>query len=408
MKDNADLLAQVVNDILNCSYSEAWLPQSWTEADIAPVPKQIPVCDVNKHLRPISLTPVLSKLAEDFVVDLYTKPAVLAKVDPRQFGPVTGSSTSEALVSMIHASNTPLTVMEPLWGWFSDFKKTFDLIDHRKSVGKLCLFDIPDPVISWIIDFLTSHKQGVKLGHDCFSEWGVVPAAIPQGTKLGPWLFIIMIEELDVPATDVWKYVDDTTISETISKNQGQATVDTLVNRASVDKFQLNETKCKELLINFSTKNTTSFYSVVVNGMPIELVASAKTVGLNVSTDLKWNSHVDSVIKTAKKHLYSLSQLKRSGLGTRELVQSFCTCIRPITEYACRFFHDSHPAYLSNELEGVQKRTMRIIFPFCTYNESSVELSLIKLPDCRQELVDKLFKEVIQNKENMLHGLLPA
>ena len=175
-----------------------------------------------------------------------------------------------------------------------------------------------------------------------------------------------------------------------------------------MDKFQLNEMKCKELLINFSTKNTTSFYSVVVNGMPIELVASAKTVGLNVSTDLKWNSHIDSVIKTAKKRLYSLSQLKRSGLGTRELVQSFCTCIRPITEYACRFFHDSLPAYLSNELEGVQKRTMRIIFPFCSYNESLVELSLLKLPDCRQELVDKLFKEVVQNKENMLHCLLPA
>ena len=287
--------------------------------------------------------------------------------------------------------------MEPLWGWFSDFKKAFDVIDHRILVRKLCLFDIPDPVISWIIDFLTSHKQGVKLGHDCFSEWGVVPAAIPQGTILGPWLLIIMIEELDVPATDVWKYVADTTISETISKSQGQAAVDTLVNRASVDKFQLNEMKCKELLINFSTKNTTSFYSVVVNGMPIELVASAKTVGLKVSTDLKWNSQIDSVIKTAKKRLYSLSQLKRSGLGTRELVQSFCTCIRPITEYACRFFHDSLPAYLSNELEGVQKRTMRIIFPFCSYNESLVELSLIKLPDCRQELVDKLFKEVVQN-----------
>ena len=188
-----------------------------------------------------------------------------------------------------------------------------------------------------------------------------------------------MINELDVPATDVWKYVDNTTISETISKNQDshiQAAVDTLVNRASVDKFQLNETKCRELRINFSTKNTTSFYSVVVNGMPIELVTSAKTLGLNVSSDLKRNSHIDSVIKKASKRLYSLSQLKRSGLRTRELVQSFCTCIRPITEYACRVFHDSLPAYLSYELEGVQKRAIRIIFPFCFYNESLVESSL--------------------------------
>ena len=121
-----------------------------------------------------------------------------------------------------------------------------------------------------------------------------------------------MINELHIPATDLWKYIDDTTISETISKNQDshiQAAVDTLVNHFFADKFQLNETKCKELRINFSTKNTTSFDSVVVNGMPIELVASAKILGLNVCGDLKWNCQIDSIIKKAKKRPYSLSQL---------------------------------------------------------------------------------------------------
>ena len=175
----------MVIDVSNCSYSEARLPQSWKEADIVPVPKQAPADDVNKHLRPISLTPVLSKLNEDFVVDRYFKPAALAKVDPRQFGTVSGSNTSEALVSMMHTWNSATdgngaTVRVLLF----EFKKAFDLIDHRILVGKLCSCDIPDPVISWIIDFLTSRKQPVKLGHDCFSEWGVVPAGVLQGTKI--------------------------------------------------------------------------------------------------------------------------------------------------------------------------------------------------------------------------------
>ena len=88
----------MVIDVSNCSYSEARLPQSWKEADIVPVSKQAPADDVNKHLRPISLTPVLSKLTE---VDRYVKPAVLSKVDPRiKFGTVPDSSTSEALVSI--------------------------------------------------------------------------------------------------------------------------------------------------------------------------------------------------------------------------------------------------------------------------------------------------------------------
>ena len=107
--------------------------------------------------------------------------------------------------------------------------------------------------------------------------------------------------------------------------------------------------------------------------MPIELVATAKILGLDVSSDLKWNSHTDSIIKKAQKRLYGLSQLKRSGLGTRGLVQFFCTFIRPVTEYTCPVFRDSLPAYISSELERVQERAMRIIFPFCSYNESLVE-----------------------------------
>ena len=167
---------------------------------------------------------------------------MLAKVDPRQFGIVPGSGTSEALVSMIHAWNSATDGNEATMRVvLFDFKKAFDLIDHRK-VEKLCLYDFSDPVISWIIDFLTLCKQRVKLGHDCFSEWGVASAWVPQGTKLGLWLFIIMINGLDVPATDLWKNVDHTTVWR-ISKNQDshiQAAVDTLVNRASADKFQLN------------------------------------------------------------------------------------------------------------------------------------------------------------------------
>ena len=101
------------------------------------------------HLRPISLTPVLSKLAEDFLVDRYVKPAVLAKVDPRQFGTVPGSSTTEALISMTHAwysatDGNGASVRVILF----DFKKAFDLIDYRILVRKLGTFNIPDAVIS--------------------------------------------------------------------------------------------------------------------------------------------------------------------------------------------------------------------------------------------------------------------
>ena len=149
-----------------------------------------------------------------------------------------------------------------------------------------------------------------------------------------------------------------------LCKNQDshiQAAVDTLASCATVDKFRLNETKCKELLINLNTKNTLLSIQLLLN-----LVTSAKIPGLNISNDLKWNCHIDFIIQRAEKRLYSLSKLKRSGLGPRELVQFFRTCIRPITEYACPVFHDGLSVYLFNELEGVPKRAMGIIFPLCS------------------------------------------
>ena len=96
LKENADILASSVADIINSSYKEAHLPESWKKADITPIPKQKPVRDVNKHLRPISLTAIVSKVAEEFVVENYVKPAVLKKIDSNQYGAIPNSSTTIA------------------------------------------------------------------------------------------------------------------------------------------------------------------------------------------------------------------------------------------------------------------------------------------------------------------------
>ena len=103
LKENADILAQPIADIINKSYSETHLPLSWKSADVVPIPKEKPVRDVNRLLRPISQTPIVSKVAEDYVVDCFVKPAILKKVDPNQYGTIPNSSTVHALVSMLHS-----------------------------------------------------------------------------------------------------------------------------------------------------------------------------------------------------------------------------------------------------------------------------------------------------------------
>jgi len=138
LKEHADILAGPVSDILNYSYLDRCLPSSWKHADVIPMPKLKPVREVNKHLGPISLTPILSKMSEKYVADTYVKPALLERIDPQQFGAVPNSSTTHALISVLHSwlestDGNGATARVMLF----DFCKAFDLIDHHVLAQKL-------------------------------------------------------------------------------------------------------------------------------------------------------------------------------------------------------------------------------------------------------------------------------
>ena len=120
---------------------------------------------MTKHLRPMSLTPLLPKLAEDFVVERFVKPAVLTKIDSQQFGSIPNSSTVHALVDMTqrwtndtdgNGATTRVVLFE--------FRKAFDLIDHSILARKLRTFDLPNLIVHRITDFLQDRKGGSHRG----------------------------------------------------------------------------------------------------------------------------------------------------------------------------------------------------------------------------------------------------
>ena len=112
-------------------------------------------------------------------------------------------------------------------------------------------------------------------------------------------------------------------------------------------------------------------------------------------------------MKKSRKRLCCLSQLKRSGLKTPELIQFYRTCIHPITEYACPVFHDCLPAYQLKGIESIQRHAMRISFPSLSYEEALDEAGLISLSIHHQFLTEKLFTKVTMNREKKLHHFLP-
>lgn len=140
--------------LLRKTFKEQRLPKIWKFANISPLPKVKPVEDLKKHLRPISLTPCLSKVAEEFVVVDYVKSAVLKVLEPSQYGAVPKLSTTQALIHMLHhwtegCDGNGATVRITLY----DYKKAFDFIDHKILVRKLCNLDLPIEIINWVIDF---------------------------------------------------------------------------------------------------------------------------------------------------------------------------------------------------------------------------------------------------------------
>ena len=105
--------------------------------------------------------------------------------------------------------------------------------------------------------------------------------------------------------------------------------------------------------------------------------------------------------------MYFLRQLKRANIPAKDLLIFYLTCIRPVTEYACPVFHNALPAYLSAELEQLQKRAMRIIFPFVPYSDALHQANLETLSGRRQSITNKLFNSITCNSDHKLHELLP-
>ena len=156
--------------------------------------------------------------------------------------------------------------------------------------------------------------------------------------------------------------------------------------------------------VNFSF-GSPSYPPIVINGQTVDIVDHIKLLGVTISNDLKWNLHVDAICKKASKRLYALRLLKRNALPVSVLVNVYCTCVRPIFEYACEAWHNNLPVYLSNQIESVQKRAFRIIYPTFTYCQAMRAVKVPSLHKRRGILCERLF-HIMLDPEHKLNSLV--
>ena len=172
--------------------------------------------------------------------------------------------------------------------------------------------------------------------------------------------------------------------------------------------FQLvsQPTKCKELVVCFK-KTPPSYGPIKIYGVQFERVSSAKVLGVTISNDLKWNDHVDTITSKAARRLYLLSQLKRAGISPDDLLAFYYSVIRSVLEFSCQLFHRSLPKYLSDDIERIQRRAMRIIFTSLSYCEAMDKAGIPTLSERRESLSIKLLEDIVGNEHHKLANLLP-
>ena len=406
LRDLAGLIGPPLCAIFNMSLSEGRIPIDWKKAHVTPIPKAHPPKSITTDIRPISLTPNVSKILESFIGNIILE-HIKERIDPNQYGALKGLSTTHALVDLLHNVHEFIHNGNDARICFIDYTKAFDLIDHNILLSKFELLGLDRWIINWLRDYLSDREQRVKLGNSV-STWLKLNGAVPQGSWLGPLCFIVYMNDMELQdGTLTHKYIDDITISESISSSNVsllQTAVDKVKDWSHKNNMKLNENKTKEMYISFK-HNPAPVPPLIINSNAVERVHSFKILGVWLSDDLSWKSHVNHMHSRATPRLYYLRQLRRCGLSQCDLLASYRTLIRPILEYACPVWHAGLTKGESDILEKIQKRALKIIYSDIPY-EACIQKAQIEFLKTRRERLSKQFFFQICQPNHRLHYLL--
>ncbi|XP_033628919.1 uncharacterized protein LOC117291377 [Asterias rubens] len=402
-------LSKPLTHIINASFAQLIVPAQWKRAIVVPVPKTSPANIDN--LRPIALTDHFAKVTEHFIAQ-QTMASIKPNLDPAQFGNIKNVSTTHCLIDVLHTlhanAELPKSISSIL---LTDFSKTFDHINHTIAVSKLLKLGVPPHLAAWIGDFISNHEQCVRY-LDCLSEWTPTNAGVPQGTKLGAIIFLAVINDAGFKENNTsikhFKYVDDMTVIETRDASVGSnlpSAITDLDVWSSDNKMQLNVKKCFTMDICF-LRNQPVPLSLTLNDKTITQCAVIKLLGVFIQADLRWDTHVGSMIKRANSRLFMLRKLKYHYLSISDLVAIYTSFVRPILEYAAPAWSGALSSKQCNDLERVQKRACRIILgnDYVRYSDA-LQLCSIETLVCRRNHLCQSFAKTLPS--SVLKRLLP-
>jgi hypothetical protein len=351
--------------VLNRSIVSGIVPKELKIAKVIPIFKSGDKMSINNY-RPVSVLPCFSKILEKIVHSRITKFIEKHKLlYKHQFGFRKNHNTAHAIITLVNEITSSLDKGESCLGVFLDLKKAFDTVDHNILLRKLEKYGIRGIPLKWLENYLAQRTQCVRiLNRD--SSFQYITCGVPQGSVLGPLLFLLYINDIDKVGNNLFSvlFADDTNLFMSCKNiNVLYSSMNIVLDKVLVwlnsNKLSLNILKTHYML--FTTKKNTDIpsLSLQLNESEIERVQKTKFLGVMIDEKLQWSGHIDYIKKKISKNI-GIIYKARNYFDCSTLVTLYYTFIYPYLTYCIEVWGSSSLARIGTLLK-LQKRFCRII-----------------------------------------------
>lgn len=376
LKDLNISISQPLTVLINRSILEGTVPNIMKIARVKPLHKSKDRSNLDNY-RPISILASISKVLEKVVFKrVYNFFDNNSLFSENQFGFRPGHSTTDATLEFTQSINKAFENNESSIGLFCDLSKAFDTVEHAILLKKLEHYGIRGIALKWFESYLSERKLYVQLD-DIKSDLHSNLYGVPQGSILGPLLFIIYINDLPncLSSSKPTMFADDTNLlksSKHLQQLYAEMNVDAnnLFEWFNANKLSLNTGKT--FYIVFAKPKKQCIRSTIkINGTEICKKEGAQFLGMYVDNDLNWHEHIKNISSKINSSLYIINRVKHI-LSFSHLKTLYYALIHPHIEYGLVLWGNTHKTYVE-KITILQKKAIRAI---CKkpYNYHSNEL----------------------------------
>lgn len=404
-------LAPPLSKFFKKCLEEGCFPDLWKVGIVVPIYKGKGAKTSVDQYRPVTLLNSLSKVFEKLIHEsIYEHLMNNDLIYDKQSGFLPGHDTQKQLVHIVHSlmrnNESKLTTR----GVFLDIAGAFDAVPHHLLSIKLYAYGIRGDLLTLLNNYLCDRRVKVRVdnSYSNLSPPGFINSGVPQGSILGPLLFLIYINDLvrSVNYCDLYLYADDCSlflpvgqnISSAESTRRLQSDLDGLLRWSNIWKLEFKHSKCREVIFSSPYIKEQRFDPVSLENLEILRVTRHKHLGLNLDSHLAFRDHIISVIVKCNKLLNPLNSLKYT-IRSKHLERIYFSFILPHLEY-CSIILDSANADLLSKLEQIHYRAA-LIASGCSRGTSRCKvyrcLGWMSLAERRKEKKCIFMYDVISN-----------